>query len=111
MWLVILTMIGALGSGVFGASLLKLAVEEWRVVLRFRRDGRLLYGRLLRAKYSGEAEADYCIHVDVTFTDPDGCSVRGIAQSLRTDLICHRIPQPGTPIAVLYADSGQYELL
>ena len=102
---------GALGAGPMGLSALWLAGRAWRRARRYRQEGVLLIGRLLRVSTEDADNFEVRVEVDYTFTAPDGCEVRGQATCRRLGGGASPLPSRNTPLALLYISPQHYALL
>jgi hypothetical protein len=83
----------------------------FRRKVRLARDGQLLSGKLLTCSGELDAENDYNVHATYHFVSPTGCVIEGKMTACCNSLKDRPLPEPGTPIMVLYLSDGNYQLL
>jgi hypothetical protein len=79
--------------------------------LRLLRRGQVLSGKLLSCRGATDSENDFCLHATFNFVTPADRIIQGKQTVCRNDMKDQALPQPGTPIAVLYLNDGNFEAL
>jgi hypothetical protein len=97
-------------SSVVGKNVLKSARRKIERQQRLVREGRVLPGQVISCdgrQYKGL----YTVRVRYRFRSPTDKELISLASRGRNDLRTAKLPQQGTPVAVLYVNSKLYELL
>jgi hypothetical protein len=71
---------------------------------RLEQFGRLLKGAVVDCKGTTDSDGDHTVTLRYTFSSPANRKMLGTERHTRNDLKRARLPAPGTPLAVLYAD-------
>lgn len=73
--------------------------------------GRVLEGEVLECTGGVAQRKRFLVTVRYGFEAPGGRELSDEARHVRNDLRAARLPEPGTPVAILYYDEGNYRLL
>ncbi len=85
-------------------------IKKNRRYQQLGREGRMVTGEVLRSE--GHKDEDgYIVTMHYCFQSPSGRPLLGKVSRTRNDLKRKPLPEPGTPLVVLYLDDTSYELL
>lgn len=82
-----------------------------RRIRRLERFGRVLKGQVVDCKGATDSDGDHTVTLRYAFSSPTGREILGKERQMRNDLNGARLPLPGTPLAVLYADDKCHKAL
>jgi Protein of unknown function (DUF3592) len=119
-----MTVFGALGGLAALVFLVSRVWQFWRDDTLIRK-GRLLMGEVVKCQgtlnvtktsldgkgYGSPLRGTYLIELSYVFHTPEGKEVEATAKSRRNDLIDQRLPELGTPVAILYLNERRYKVL
>jgi ribosomal protein L40E len=78
---------------------------------KLARMGQRLDGEIDKIDHHLDSDDDLSLTVHYHFVNPDGLGVRGKLSNIRNDLKNTRLPAPGTPVIVWYADDKTHTIL
>lgn len=96
----------AIGWALIGFRGIVLFVLKFRQLHLLRRQGEIRDGEVIQClgKKEGQSKHGLVVSVRYKFLSPQGIELAGKQVALRNDLIGKPLPEPGTPVTVLYAN-------
>jgi hypothetical protein len=74
-------------------------------------EGRVVSGTLCDCKGEVDSEGDYMVDLHYEFRTPEERVIYGHHRAVASEMRHQSFPEPGTPVAVLFADESNYQLL